>query len=84
VALTALGRPQEAVTELRKLLDQRGLLMADPLGALARVELVRAYARAGDTANARASYESFFELTKDADAGLPLALQARQELARLP
>jgi len=83
VALTALGRPQEAVTELRKLLDQRGLLLADSLGALARVELARAFAKAGDVTNARASYESFFNLTKDADAGLPLSLQARQEFARL-
>jgi serine/threonine protein kinase/TolA-binding protein len=83
VALTALGRQQEAVTELRKLLDQRGLLLGDSLGALARVQLARAYAKAGDVSNARATYESFFELTQDADAGLPLSLQARQEFARL-
>lgn len=83
VALSALGRPHEAIVEFRKLLDARGLLLADSIGALARVELARAYVQAGDVANARAAYESFFELTKDADAGLPLSVQARAELTRL-
>ncbi|MCC7010714.1 MAG: hypothetical protein IT184_18025 [Acidobacteria bacterium] len=84
VALASLGRQREAVEELRKLLDRRGLLLADPLGALARVQLARAYAASGDLAQARASYQSFFDLAKDADPGLPLVEQARAELARLP
>ena len=61
--MRARGRDGRA----RRLLDQRGLLLADPVGALARVQLARAYAAAGDLTNARASYESFFELTRDAD-----------------
>jgi len=83
MALMALRRPQEAAAEFRRLLDQRGLLLADPMGALAHVQLARAYTAAGDLANARASYESFFALTKDADPGLPLSIQARNEFARL-
>jgi hypothetical protein len=58
-------------------------LRADPLGTLARVQLARTYAKARDVANARAAYQDFFQLTKDADAGLPLSVEARNEFARL-
>jgi Flp pilus assembly protein TadD len=59
------------------------LLLADPLGALARMQLGRGYAKAGDLQNARTAYESFFALTTNADAGLPLAAEARREFSLL-
>jgi eukaryotic-like serine/threonine-protein kinase len=37
----------------------------------------------GDTATAMKSYEAFFELWKDADPGLPILIQARQEYVAL-
>jgi hypothetical protein len=83
VALLADGRPGEAAAALEALLDRPSLLVADPLTALARVQLARAYAKAGDLQHARAVYESFFALTKTADAGLPLAIEARREFSLL-
>src|SRR5262249_13918647 len=38
----------EAAAEFQRILDHRGLLLEDPLGARARVELGRAWAMAGD------------------------------------
>jgi eukaryotic-like serine/threonine-protein kinase len=53
------------------------------MGARARVELGRAWTLAGNRARARAAYEDFLALWKDADAGVPLLAQAKAELARL-
>ena len=43
-----------------------------PLGALAHLELGRAYARAEDTSEARAAYQDFLALWKDADPDIPI------------
>jgi tetratricopeptide (TPR) repeat protein len=83
VALLADGQPREAAAAFEALLNRRGLLLADPLGARARVQLGRAYAKAGDIQKARAAYESCFALTKTADPGLPLATEARREFSLL-
>ena len=53
------------------------------MAARARVELGRAWTLAGDRAKAKAAYEDFLTLWKDADAGVPLLAQARAELAAL-
>ncbi len=50
---------------------------------LALLGLGRAYAMAGDKANAKAAYEKFFQEWKDADAGLPVTAQAKAEYAAL-
>ena len=49
----------------------------------AHIELARAYAAAGRAADARKSYEEAFRIWKDADADLPLLLEARAEYQRL-
>ena len=82
-AYLAAHRPVDAAAEFQKILNHRGLLLADPMGARARVELGRAWALAGDPAKARAAYEDFLALWKDADAGVPLLAQAKAELAAL-
>ena len=51
--------------------------------AWAYVTLARAQTRLGKTAEARESYEKFFDVFKDADPDLPLLLQAREEFAKL-
>jgi predicted Zn-dependent protease len=45
--------------------------------------LARAYAMAGDKANAKKSYEAFFSEWKDADPGLAIVAQAKKEFASL-
>jgi serine/threonine protein kinase/Tfp pilus assembly protein PilF len=83
-ALVAAHRYKEAAAEFQKLLDHRGLVGMDPLGALARLQLGRALVLAGDTVKAKAAYQDFFTLWKDADADIPILRQARAEYATLP
>jgi len=52
-------------------------------GALARLGLARAYKLQGDTAKARAAYQDFLTLWKDADADIPILKQAKAEYAKL-
>jgi eukaryotic-like serine/threonine-protein kinase len=79
----SLHRGKEAATEFQKLLDQRGVVVNCPLGALARLELGRAYATQGDTVRSRAAYQEFFRLWKDADPEIPILKQAKAEYAKL-
>jgi hypothetical protein len=53
------------------------------LSSLARLQLARAYALQGDTAKARAAYQDFFALWKDADPDIPILLAAEAEYAKL-
>jgi tetratricopeptide (TPR) repeat protein len=82
-AYLALRRPADAAVEFRKIISRRGLVMEDPVGAVARVQLARALATSGDSAGARTAYQDFFSLLKQADAGVPLLMQAQAEAARL-
>ena len=54
-----------------------------PWGALARLGLARAYAMQGDTTKARAAYQDFLTIWKDADPDLPILIQAKAEYAKL-
>ena len=72
-----------AATEFQKFLDHRGVTLNFPLGALAHLGLARAYAMQGDTAKARAAYNDFFTLWKDADPEIPILIAAKSEYAKL-
>ena len=72
-----------AAAEFRKFIDRRGVVMNFPWGALARLGLARAYALQGDTAKARAAYQDFLTLWKDADPDVPILKEAKGEYARL-
>ncbi len=82
-AYLAAGRGREAAVEFQKVLDHRGLVLADPIGALAYLQSGRAAALQGDQAGAKAAYAEFLSLWKEADSDLPVLLQAREEYARL-
>ncbi len=82
-AYLALGDGKAAEREFRKLVDRPG---ADPIGvprALAHLNIGRARALSGDTPGARAAYDEFFRLWKDADPDIPVLNQARAEYAKL-
>jgi eukaryotic-like serine/threonine-protein kinase len=72
-----------AAAEFYKFIDHRGLVSNFPWGALARLGLARAYALQGDTAKARAAYQDFLTLWKDADPDLPVLKAAKAEYATL-
>jgi serine/threonine protein kinase len=82
-AFMAAHRYTEAAAEFHKILDHRGLVGLDPIGALAHLQLGRAFALSGDKANAKAAYEAFFTLWKDADPDIPILRRAKAEYARL-
>ena len=82
-ALVAAGRPAEATAEFEKILSHRGLLLPDPLGEIAHLQLARAYMHLGDTAKAKSAYTALLATWQDADHDLPMLRQARAELARL-
>ena len=55
----------------------------DPIGVLAHLQLGRVFALSGDRTKARAAYETFLALWKDADADIPILKRAKAEYARL-
>jgi eukaryotic-like serine/threonine-protein kinase len=72
-----------AAAEFQELIDHRGLVTNFVTGALAHLYIARAHAMAGDTAKAKAAYQDFFTLWKDADPYIPILKQAKAEYAKL-
>jgi len=82
-AYLALHKPTEAAAEFQKILDHPGIVLEDPMGAIARLQLGRALARTGDTAKAKAVYADLLALWKDADPDLELPKRAKAEFSAL-
>jgi len=72
-----------AAAEYRKFIDYRGVVTNFPWGALARLGLARAYAMQSDTVKAKAAYQDFLTLWKDADPDIPILIAAKAEYAKL-
>lgn len=82
-AYLAARRGVEAAVEFRKILEHRGIVVSDPIGALAFLQLARAYVMSGDLTHAKSAYEDFLKLWKDADPNIPILKQAKAEYARV-
>jgi eukaryotic-like serine/threonine-protein kinase len=82
-AYLAAHQGSEAAAEFQKILDHRGIVLNEPIGALAHLQIGRAYALQGDSAKARAAYQDFLTLWKDADANIPVLITAKAEYAKL-
>ena len=82
-AYLAAHQGNEAAAEFQKILDHRGIVINEPIGALAHLGLARAYALSGDTTKARTSYQDFLNLWKDADPDIPILREAKAEYAKL-
>jgi serine/threonine protein kinase/predicted Zn-dependent protease len=76
-------RGKEAASEFQGILDRSDSLGSTPIIALAHLGLARAYALQGDTAKAKAAYQDFLTLWKDADPDIPILKQAKVEYAKL-
>jgi serine/threonine protein kinase len=72
-----------AAAEFQKLIDHPGIVMNQPIGSLAHLELGRAYILSGDNVKARAAYQNFLTLWKDADPDIPIFIAAKLEYAKL-
>lgn len=82
-AYLAERRGTEAAAEFQKILDHRGIVVSDPIGAVARLLLGRAYALSGDKTKAKAAYQDFLTLWRDADPDIPVLQHAKVEYSRL-
>jgi serine/threonine protein kinase/tetratricopeptide (TPR) repeat protein len=82
-AYLASGDGDRAAGEFQKFIDHRGVVANFPWGALARLGLARSYASQGNTAKAKAAYQDFLTLWKDADPDIPILKQAKAEYAKL-
>ena len=87
-AYLTLHNGPAAAAEFQKFIDHYGLVVNFPWGALARLGVARAYAldAAKDPASrdkARAAYQDFLTLWKNADPDAPILIEAKKECARL-
>ncbi len=82
-AYLAARQPVPAAAAFQKILDHPGLVVNEPIGALAHLGLGRAYAMAGDSNKARTAYQDFLVLWKEADLDLPILKQAKAEYEKL-
>jgi eukaryotic-like serine/threonine-protein kinase len=83
IAYLAANKPQEAASEFQKVLDHRGIVTSDPVGVLTHLQIGRAGRLLGDAAKAKAAYQDFLTLWKNADPDIPILKQAKTEYARL-
>jgi len=72
-----------AAAEFQKILNHSGVVVNEPIGALAHLGLGRAYALSGDASKAKSAYQDFLALWKDADPDIPILKQAKAEYAKL-
>jgi outer membrane protein assembly factor BamD (BamD/ComL family) len=82
-ALLMAGRGAEAAQEFQKVLALKNAFPTDLFMAYAQLGLARAYALDPDKAKARAAYQDFFVLWKDADPDTPILKEAKAEYAKL-
>jgi eukaryotic-like serine/threonine-protein kinase len=82
-AYLQMKKAEEAAKEFKNVLDHRGVSPLSPIWALSQLALARAYAAGGDSVKARAAYEEFLTLWKDADEDIPILKQAKAEYAKL-
>ena len=82
-AYLAAHQGAEAAAEFQKIIDHRAIVISDPIGALAHLQLGRAFAMSPDKTKAKAAYQDFLSLWKDADPDIPILKQAKAEYARL-
>ena len=66
----------------QKIIDRPGLVENELIGALAHLEIGRAYLMTHEASKAKAAYGDFLGLWKDADPDLPILRQARSEFAK--
>ena len=81
-AYLAAHQPAEAAAEFQRIVDHRSIVLADPMDALARLQLARALTASGAAAKAKSVYSDLFALWKNADPDIPVLKEAREEYAR--
>jgi len=73
----------EAAAEFQRIIDHPAIEAWSTVHPLARLGLARAAAMSGDAARSRKAYQDLFALWKNADADLPVLLEAKKEYEQL-
>jgi len=84
LAYSRMGRHREAAAEFQKFLDHPGIVLNDPMGPMARLQLARALSASGDRAKSATVYKDLLALWKDADPDIPVVQEAKAESAKQP
>jgi hypothetical protein len=82
-AFLASHQGTRAAGEFQKILDWPGVVVNEPIAALAHLGLARSYDLAGDASKSRAAYQDFLTLWKYADPDVPVLIAAKAEYAKL-
>ena len=82
LAYARLGRYREAAAEFQKILDHPGIVLNDPIGPMARLQLARALSASGERAKSAAVYKDLLNIWKDADPDIPRVQEAKAESAK--
>ncbi|MGA2429645.1 MAG: protein kinase [Candidatus Acidiferrum sp.] len=82
-AFLAARQGTQAAAEFQKIVDWQGVVVNEPIAALAHLGLARSYALAGDAPKSKAAYQDFLTLWKDADPDVPILVAAKSEYAKL-
>ncbi len=82
-AYLQLKQGAQAAAEFQKIIDQRGWDVTSPLWPLAHLGLARAAVLQLDMTKAKQMYDEFFRLWKDADAELPVLMEAKKDYERV-
>jgi eukaryotic-like serine/threonine-protein kinase len=83
LAYLAAHNGTAAAAQFQRILDHSGIVVNFPTCVLARLGLGRAYAMSGDKDKARAAYQQFLTLWKDADPDIPILKEAKTEYGKL-
>jgi len=73
----------QATAEFEQFNAHRGVAVNNPLGALASLGIARASVLQGNLTKARADYQNFLSLWKDADPAIPILQKAKAECAKI-
>jgi eukaryotic-like serine/threonine-protein kinase len=82
VAYSWMGCHREAAAEFQKILDHPEIVLHDPIGPMARLQLARALSACGDRAKSAAAYKYLLTLWENADSDIPVVQEAKAESTR--
>jgi serine/threonine protein kinase len=84
-AYLELGNGRAAAAEFQRIIEHPGIAQTPPpgAGALPHLGLGRAYVLQGNREKARAAYQDFLTLWKEADPDIPILIAAKAEYAKL-
>lgn len=77
------GDGNHAAIEFQKMVDHPGVVLDGPIGALAPLQLARAYALSGQKAMAKTEYADFLQKWQNADIDIPILIEAKNESRKL-